>query len=122
MRSPLIFVVDDEPDIRKSVSQILEDEGLRVETLSNGHELINQLKTVKPDLIILDILMPGPTTKDIMKEMEKYKPMIPIIFLTVVRFAETIKQDLIKGYMADYIEKPFDNKDLVKRVKSVLKM
>lgn len=68
--------------------------------------------------ILLDILMPGLTTKEILSKMKKD---IPIIFLTVVRLAEANKKDLIRKNMVDYIEKPFNNEDLIRRIKKALK-
>ncbi len=115
-----IIVVDDEPDIRESVKNILEDNGIPVETAQNGNDFIKKISKDKFDLIILDILMPGLTTKEILSELEKKKIKTPIIFLTVVRFAEQTK-DMIAPQMVDYIEKPFDNQDLIKRVKRALR-
>lgn len=116
-----ILVVDDEEDIRISVKQVLEDEGYKVILAKNGAECVRKVKVNKPDLIILDILMPGLKTKEIIKKLNGIKSKIPIIFLTVVRLSENIKAELIKGNMVDYIEKPFTNKDLLKRIKKALK-
>jgi len=65
--------------------------------------------------------MPGITTKQILEELKDNKSKAKIIFLTVVRLSEISKKEISKGNMADYIEKPFDNKDLIKRVKKALK-
>ncbi|VVB82928.1 Chemotaxis protein CheY [uncultured archaeon] len=115
-----IIVVDDEPDIRESVKDILEDNKISVETAENGKDFIKKISKNKFDLVILDILMPGLTTKEILAELKKKKIKTPIIFLTVVRFAEQTKE-MIAPQMVDYIEKPFDNSDLIKRVKEALK-
>ncbi len=120
-KSHLILSVDDEDDIRTTVRQVLEDEGFRVVSAKNGKECLEKLKKIKPDLILLDILMPGLTTKEIMARMAKQKTRPPIIFLTVVKLSEAGKKDIVKGNMVDYIQKPFDNNDLVRRVKKALK-
>jgi DNA-binding response OmpR family regulator len=117
----LILAVDDEEDIRESVKNVLEDEGFRVVSAKDGKDCLNKLEKNKPDLILLDILMPGLTTKELVKEIRK-KTKTPIIFLTVVKLSESTKQDIIKGNMLDYIEKPFDNEELVTRVKRALKI
>jgi len=121
-KSPLILSVDDEDDIRTTVRQVLEDEGFRVVSAKNGKECIDKLKKIKPDLILLDILMPGLTTKEIVTKIGKRGTRPPIIFLTVVKLSEATKKDIVKGNMVDYIQKPFDNNDLVRRVKKALKM
>ena len=115
-----IIVVDDESDIRESVKNILEDNNFKVETAKDGKDFIKKISKSKFDLIILDILMPGLTTKEIIAELNKKKIKTPIIFLTVVRFAEQTKE-MIAPQMADYIEKPFDNSDFIARVKKALK-
>ncbi len=114
-----IIVVDDEFDIRESVKNILEDNHFKVETAKDGKDFIKKISKSKFDLIILDILMPGLTTKEIMLELAKKKIKTPIIFLTVVRFAEQTKE-MIAPQMIDYIEKPFDNSDFISRVKKAL--
>jgi DNA-binding response OmpR family regulator len=116
----LIITCDDERDIRESVRDVLTDDGFEVITAWDGRDLLNKLKTVKPDLILLDVIMPGLITKDILLEMHKRKLHIPIILLTVVRLAEQSKQ-IIGNSVVDYIEKPFENKDLVKRVRKALR-
>ncbi len=121
VKAPLILAVDDEKDIRESVRLVLEDEGFTVETASNGKELLIKLEKIKPDLILLDILMPGLTTKEILMELAKRKIKTPIIFLTVVRLAEATKKQMIKMNKGDYIEKPFDNKELIARIGKALR-
>lgn len=120
-KAPLILSVDDEDDIRTTVQQVLEDDGFRVISAKNGKECLGKLKKIKPDLILLDILMPGLTTKEIVTKMGKQGTRPPIIFLTVVKLSEATKKDIVKGNMVDYIQKPFDNNDLVRRVKKALK-
>ena len=116
----LILVVDDEEDIRAAITAVLKDAGFSYVTAKDGKDCLGQLSKNKPDLILLDILMPGLTTKEILAEFRKKKIHIPIIFLTVVRLAEATKQEIIKDNMVDYIEKPFENEDLVKRIKKAL--
>lgn len=117
--SKKIIVVDDEKDIRETVKDILEDENFAVETAENGNDFIKKISKNKFDLIILDVLMPGLTTKEIIAELGEKRIKTPIIFLTVVRLADQTKASIPQ--MADYIEKPFDNADLIKRIKKVLK-
>lgn len=115
-----ILVVDDEKDIRETVKLLLEDEGYNVVTARDGATCLKQVKKHNPDLIVLDIIMPGLSTKNILTKLDLLHKDIPIVFLTVVRLSEATKEDLF-GNIADYIEKPFNNKDLIKRIKKALK-
>ncbi len=110
-----VMVVDDESDIRDTVKTILEKEGYKVLTAVSGEDCLNKLETEKPDLILMDIMMPGRPTREIVSEIKGIK----IAYLTVVRVGEAEKEDLIKGNIVDFIQKPFDLKDLLKRVKKL---
>ena len=118
-----IMVVDDEEDTRLSVKSVLEDEGFAVIMAKDGQDCLNKLDEAKPVLILLDIMMPGLTSKQIITAIRKDKTTskIKIIFLTVVRFAEMTQKDLMGGNVVDFMEKPFDNQDLIKRMKKALK-
>ncbi len=116
-----ILCVDDEEDIRKTLKDILEDEGFEVKTAIDGKDCLNQLKKLKPNVILLDILMPGLTTKEILAGIKRIDSKIPVIILTVVKLSEATKKKLLDSNMADFIEKPFDNNDLIKRIKKVIK-
>jgi CheY-like chemotaxis protein len=118
-----IMIVDDEPDIVESAKVILEREGYRTISAINADECLEKLKKVTPDLILLDIMMPGMTVKEMLKSVKENKKWrnIKIIYLTVVRMSEAEKADLLKGSnIVDFIEKPFDITDMVRRVKKVI--
>ena len=121
MKDQLILAVDDEADIREIVKDVLKDEGYKVETAVDGHDCLQKMKKSKPNLVLLDILMHGLTTKEVVEGIRKIYPNMPIIFLTVVKLSEATKQKLIHGNMVDYIEKPFNNEDLIDRVNKALK-
>jgi len=111
-----IMVVDDEADIRSSVKLILEKNGYKVVTAVTGDDCLKQLKTTKPDLILLDIMMPGTPVKDIIPQIKGTK----IAYLSVVRTSEAEKEDLMKSKnIVDFIQKPFDINDLLTRVKKL---
>jgi two-component system alkaline phosphatase synthesis response regulator PhoP len=114
----IVFVVDDEPDIRESVKTLLEQEGYEVETAENGQEFLNKTKRSSPDLVLLDIMMPGLSTNDILSRLRLGSKQVKIIFMTVVRLSEEERNRLLKkGNIVDYITKPFDLNDLLERVK-----
>jgi DNA-binding response OmpR family regulator len=112
-----ILVVDDEPDVRNVVKIIFEKRGYRVITAIDGDNCLNILHEENPDLILLDIMMPGTPVREIIKKIEYVK----IAFLSVVRTSEAEKRDLLKQKnIVEFIQKPFDVDDLIKRVELIL--
>jgi len=112
-----ILVVDDEPDVRDVVKLILEKQSYRVITAIDGDDCLNILHEETPDLILLDIMMPGTPVKEIIEKIENIK----IAFLSVVRTSEAEKRDLLKQKnIVDFIQKPFDVKDLIRRIGVIL--
>jgi len=118
-----IMVVDDEETLVELVKAILEEEGFDVITAYSGGECLDKLKDVKPDLIILDMFMPKMSGRETCAKIRRNPETknLKVVFLTVARFSETGKDILKEMDVLDYITKPFDNKDLVKRVKKALK-
>jgi DNA-binding response OmpR family regulator len=111
------MVVDDEPDIRKSVKLILEVNGYKVVTATDGDDCLKKLKTITPDLILLDIMMPGTPVDEIVKQI----PNINIAFMSVVRISDARKRGLcIQENIVDFFQKPFNVSDLVERVSLIL--
>ena len=115
------MVVDDNPDVLFSVKSGLEeiDQSLQIQGVESGEKCLELLETQKPDLIILDIMMPGMSgwkTFDKIKENDNWKN-IPVVFLTA-RTDRVAKN--AGGFLAeDYIEKPFDLKDLHERIQGI---
>jgi len=113
-----ILVVDDEPDIRQTVKTVLEKNGFKVITAVNGDDGLVKWKKEKPDLILMDIMMPGTPVKDIIPQMKGAR----IAYISVVRTSEAEKEDLMASKnIVDFIQKPFDIDELVKRVKKLVK-
>ena len=111
-----ILIVDDEPDIRNTVKMVLEKNGFQVVTAINGDDGLKKFNSEKPDLVLLDIMMPGTPVKDIIPKMKNAK----IAYLSVVRTSEAEKEDLMKSKnIVDFIQKPFDINELVKKVKKL---
>ncbi|MBT4135450.1 response regulator [archaeon] len=115
--SKTIMVVDDEGDIRETVKTVLEKEGYSVITAISGDDALKKWTKQKPDLILMDIMMPGTPVKDIIPKMTGTK----VAYLSVVRTSEAEKEDLMKSKnIVDFIQKPFDIKELVKKVKKLV--
>jgi len=109
-----ILVVDDEPDVRQSVKMILEMNGFDVIEAVDGNDCLRKLNENKPDLILLDIMMPGKPVSEIVKEIKDVK----IAFMSVVRISDARKRGLcIQDNIVDFLQKPFNVSDLVERVK-----
>ena len=117
-----IFVVEDEPDIRETISYNLTQEGFKVFQFSDAESCLSKLKKQKPDLLILDLMLPGMSGLDMCKHIksEQQLKMISIIMLT----AKSEEVDRILGFELgadDYVTKPFSVRELILRVKVLLK-
>lgn len=113
-----ILIVDDEPAIVDLIKLNLELEGFETITSADGLDAIKTANSEKPDLILLDIMMPGMTGFEACKALQNLN--IPIILLT----ARDSIQDKLKGLELgadDYITKPFDSRELIARIKTVLR-
>ncbi len=117
-----IMVVDDEQDIITLVAAIFEREGYEVITAMSGQECLDKLEKAKPDLILLDMMMPGMSGREVCEKIRANPKTknLKLAFVTVARFSEVGKEKLKGMNVLDYITKPFDNADLTKRVKKML--
>ena len=112
-----ILVVDDEEDIRESVRMILEKNGYNVVTAENGDDCLEKLKNLTPDLILLDIMMPGTPVSEVVKQITDIK----IAFMSVVRISDARKRGLTANEnIIDFFQKPFNVTDLIDRVEFIL--
>ena len=111
-----ILVIDDEPDMLRLMRRIFEEEGYHVELAADGVYGIDLLKTMKPDLVILDIMMPGPDGYTTLESIRQYSK-VPVIMVTAKRDVESLQKTLDLG-ADDYIKKPFRPAELVARVKA----
>ncbi len=118
----IIAVVDDEKDILNLISHHLKREGYRVKSFQSGKDFLLYINSVPPDLVLLDIMLPGMDGLEICRIL-KNKPStssIPIIMIT----AKSTEADVVVGLELgadDYIVKPFRVRELVARVKSMLR-
>lgn len=117
--SKLIYVADDEQNIRDLIQSFLEEEGFEVETFENGDLLWKAFESKKPDMVILDVMMPGTDGFSTCMNIRR-KSDIPIILLT----ARDSDADYITGFTMgcdDYFTKPFSPIRLTMRVKAIFK-
>lgn len=115
-----ILIVDDEAMIRKAVRLALEKEGYEVVEAETGGEAMRRIELGKPDLILLDVMLPDVSGFDVCRDIRKAGLRVPIIILS----AKTEEIDVVVGLEIgadDYITKPFRPKELVARVKAILR-
>jgi two-component system, OmpR family, phosphate regulon response regulator PhoB len=117
-----ILVVDDEPDISALVAYHLARETFRVRTAADGVEAIRAVEAEHPDLIVLDLMLPGMSGLEILHELRRRDETkdIPVILLTARREEEDRIEGLRLG-ADDYLAKPFSPQELVLRVGAVLR-
>jgi DNA-binding response OmpR family regulator len=118
---PRILVVDDEPDIVELVSFNLQVEGYDVVTATNGLDAVNQANRLKPDLIILDLMLPELDGLSVCELLHRFPAtaQIPIIMLTAWS-SELSRLIGLDSGAEDYMTKPFSPRELVLRVKKTL--
>ena len=114
-----VLVVDDEPMVREVVTRYLERDGLRVHEIGDGDEAILWLATHQPDLVVLDIMLPGSDGLAVLRQI-RASGDVPVILLT----ARTEEVDRVIGLELgadDYVVKPFSPRELAVRVRNVLR-
>jgi PleD family two-component response regulator len=116
---PLVLVADDEQRITKLVSMALTDEGFRVVTAAGGEEALAKAEEVRPDIVLLDIVMPDMDGIEVMRQLRERRS-VPVILLTAKGSAGDKAKGLDLG-ADDYIAKPFHLDELAARVRAVLR-
>jgi len=117
--SQKILVVDDERPIAEIIKYNLQKEGFEVQTVYDGEDAIKMVHKMKPDLVVLDVMLPRKNGFEILKEI-RMEYVMPVIMLT----AKEEESDKISGLdlgADDYITKPFSTKEVVARVKANLR-
>ena len=113
-----ILVVDDDDRIRSLLKDYLRDNSYIVSTAENAEQAKNKLETLKFDIIILDVMMPGQNGYDLTKEIKK-QMKVPIILLTAKGEVENRIKGLELG-ADDYLGKPFEPQELLLRIKNII--
>lgn len=116
-----ILYVEDDEDTFNAVKVLLETQGYKVNGAANGKEALKLIEKEHHDLILLDIMLPDMSGWDIFQKIHKSTPKQKVAFLSVMPVSEERKKVLIKSGAMDYIMKPFDKEDLIRRVNKILK-
>lgn len=119
LRDTLVLVVDDETRLATMLQMNLQAEGVRSIVASNGREALDALREEMPDIILLDVMMPGMDGYETLRRI-RIASQVPVIMLT----AKDQEDDRIKGLELgadDYIGKPFSYRELLSRIRAVLR-
>ncbi len=119
MSNELVLVVDDEKTLVKALSFNLEKEGFKVEQAYDGEEALQKVFDLKPDIVVLDLMLPEIDGFEVCRQIRK-KLEVPIIMLT----ARSEDIDKVLGLELgadDYLTKPFNSRELVARIKAILR-
>lgn len=119
MKCSKILVVDDEPNVRSSIEEMLDEHGYDVLTAASADEAFSQLKAEQPDLTICDIQMPGMSGLDAFRVMRKTHPKMPVIIMTGFGTTQTAIEATKLGAF-DYQLKPFDPDEMLQTVERAL--
>ena len=115
-----MLVVDDDDRLRSLLHRYLAENGFRVTTADTAADARAKMRSLQPDLMVLDVMMPGETGLDLTEAMRRERSDLPILLLT----AQGAPEDRIAGFEAgadDYLPKPFDPYELVLRIRAMLR-
>jgi two-component system phosphate regulon response regulator OmpR len=116
----LILVVDDDARLRDRLARYLADNGFRTSAAASAAEARDRLRFLQPDLMVVDVMMPGQSGLDLTETLRRDGSDVPILLLT----ARGAPEDRIAGFEAgadDYLPKPFEPKELVLRIRAMLR-
>ncbi len=120
-----ILVIDDNADIRNLIQFIFEKAGIEVSQGTDGENGLAQLKSEKPDLVLLDSMMPGLSGLDVLKTIREDPDVnlshVPVVMLTANSAAEDMNTAFELG-ASSYIVKPFKNNQIVAEIDSILQL
>jgi CheY-like chemotaxis protein len=118
--SPLVLVADDDDIVRALAVRALEKAGCRVLRTGDGLETLRVITRAKPELIVLDIGMPGLDGRSVMRIVSNMGAQAPTVIFLTGQTGEGAREEGLRLGAADYITKPFQPSDLVKRTAAAL--
>lgn len=120
MNAPRLLLADDEEAITSELAPFLERAGFEVSVAHNGADALQMAQSLRPDLIVLDVLMPELTGREVCRRLRTAGNWTPVIMLTRVGSSGERTMSLEEG-SDDYLNKPFDPSELVARIRAVLR-
>ncbi len=118
--SPQVLIVDDELHMCNVLRRILEKEGYRVITVLDGETAVQLTKEKEPDLILLDLMMPGIDGREVCRRVRAFSPKTQIIYLTAKAELDPLALKELRSEADAYISKPATSKQILSRVSNVL--
>src|SRR5258707_10551172 len=120
MLSHKVLIVEDDADLRGVLGRGLREEGFQVETVANGHDALERVERISPDVLVIDIGLPDTDGRDLCQALRARGIQTPVLFLT----ARDALVDRVAGFDAggdDYVCKPFAFVELVARLNAVIR-
>lgn len=121
MKKTKVLYIEDEPALARIVKESLESRDFAVSMSADGNEAVAAFLRTRPDICILDVMLPEKDGYTVAREIRRLNRHVPIIFLT----AKTQTEDLLKGFESggnDYIHKPFSMEELIVRIGNLLRL
>jgi two-component system response regulator FixJ len=117
--TPTVFVVDDDPGFRSSLVTLMRATGLAVEDYASAHAFLESYQGARPGCLLLDVRMPGLSGLTLQEVLRSKQIQIPIIFITA-HGSIPLAVQAVKAGAVDFLEKPFDSKELLARIRQAL--
>ncbi len=119
-RKGSVLIIDDEEEIREGIEFLLKSEGLSTDTAATGEEGIRKVEENHYDLAMLDLMLPGKSGMDVLKDLQRIDPTLPVVIITAIGALETAVSAIKQGSF-DYITKPWNNEKLLVIVTNAIK-
>ena len=119
MPEPIVFIVDDEPSVRRSLERLLRSAGLEAETFASATEFLAQEPVDRPSCLVLDVRMPGQGGLGLQRELDR-RGLDPAIVFITGHGTVPMSVEAMKGGAVDFLEKPFDDEQLLAAVHNAL--
>jgi DNA-binding NtrC family response regulator len=116
---PRILIIDDQRSLVDSLKKLLAQEGHTVDTAARGEKGLEKLTSKPPDLVLLDLMLPGIKGMEVLSRIQKADPLIPVVIMTGFGTTETAIEAIKQGAF-DYVTKPFEFPDMLKLVEKAI--
>ena len=117
--SPIVFIVDDEPSVTRSLKRLLLSHGLESETFASAEEFLSREPADRPSCLLLDVRMPDRDGLDLQRELERRGRTLQVVFLTG-HATVPMGIEAMKGGAVDFLEKPFEDEQLLAAVREAI--
>ncbi|MGV6802724.1 MAG: response regulator transcription factor [Ruegeria sp.] len=115
-----VLLIEDEPNITEAIRFLLTREGWQVETHAEGENAVQKIQSEQPDLVILDVMLPGKSGMDILRELREFEDMqaLPVLMLTA-RGQSRDREMAEKAGVSRFMTKPFSNTEVLTAVRDL---